>query len=195
MNINPKSATNKHWNKWAQFLECENDSFPLLSSNGVNLNIGQQRHHPECCSLSASLSIYPSASVCLCPSQFFCLPQALCFCSPTLCLLYGDLNWSESLFPFLSSALPSGNAALHTLQAAAVRVGWVGAGPTLPAHTLSLPVFVSHALPLPSAVKPLCTVKVQSIVQERIIVQDVTLAFASFVFVVVTFPVLNYIYL
>lgn len=38
-----------------------------------------------------------------------------------VCIEYDDLNRSESLPP--SSALPSGNAALLALQAAAVRVG------------------------------------------------------------------------
>lgn len=39
-------------------MECENDSFPLLSSNA-----GQQRDHPECCSFSDSLSNHLSPCV------------------------------------------------------------------------------------------------------------------------------------
>lgn len=64
-----------------------------------------------------------------------CPPDSAHLTFPAFCLPYGDLNRSEPLLP--SSALPSGNAALLTLQAAAVRVGWVGAGPALLAHRLS----------------------------------------------------------
>lgn len=100
-------------------------SWRTLNRRGITLNAAAH--------LCLYLSICFSLSVR--PSQFLSAAGSLCL-QPrsTLC---GDLKlkWASSS---LSSALPSGNAALLTLQAAVVRVGGTGTGPVLLEHADSI---------------------------------------------------------
>lgn len=77
---------------------CENDSLPLVSSDGVKAEclrgtLSGRGIAPNCYSSSVSLpasiclplSVHPSVLLALCP------PQALCVCSPAQRSLCGDL--------------------------------------------------------------------------------------------------------
>lgn len=107
---------------------CENDSLPLVSSDGVKAERlrGAQSGGgiaPNCHSSSASLP----ASICPpLPVRPSVRPAgSLCLRAPLSVRRAVTLRRCEP-FLSLSSALPSGNAALLALQAAAARGGGVG---------------------------------------------------------------------
>lgn len=168
-------SSDEKWSTWVQFLGCENDSFPLLSSDGVKLNIcGEHwRHHTECCSSSVHLSLSPYLSICL-PLSFSVrrrLSSIRLQTGSNVCCMV-TLTEVSLFFLVLCIALRKCSTPHSAGSSSKGGVGWRRSHSScthILSHSLclSLSLSLSILLPLLSAVKLHWTVIAQSIMQKR----------------------------
>lgn len=142
------------------FSGCESDSFPLLSSDSVKLNICGERWTEEASHWMLQLicvPVCPSVSRRLSALLGFCSPQALCVCSPARRLLHGDLYRSAPLLP---CPLHCPQEMQYSSLCRQQQWGWGELAPVPFRLSISVLFLVSLTLlPLLSAVKLLWTVE------------------------------------